>query len=97
MKINRTTIFIAVSVLWITLPQAALACPSCFGESDSPLAYGMNAGIFTLLGVVGVVLSGVAAFGIFIANRAGAFDWLKKPKPKHATTEEMATGEPETS
>ena len=34
-----------------------LACPVCFGASDSPMAAGMNAGVTVLLGVTLLVLS----------------------------------------
>jgi len=51
---------------------SALACAACFGKSDSPLAAGMNWGIFALLGFIGVVLSGFAGFGIYLAKRSAA-------------------------
>jgi hypothetical protein len=35
---------------------AFLACAACYGKSDSPLAHGMNWGIFTLLGIIVPVL-----------------------------------------
>jgi hypothetical protein len=47
-----------------------LACAACFGQSDSPMAHGLNWGIASLLGVVVPVLGGIAAFFIFIANKA---------------------------
>jgi hypothetical protein len=53
-------------------PRAVLACSACFGVSDSNQAKGMNAGIFALLGVVVVVLGGVAAFFVFLVRRANA-------------------------
>ncbi len=49
--------------------QNAAACASCYGESDAPMADGMNAGIFTLLVVVGSLLGGIAGFFIFIMRR----------------------------
>jgi hypothetical protein len=54
--------------------QGAFACASCYAKIDepSPLAEGMNWGIFSLLIVVGFVLSGVAGFGIFLAKRSAA-------------------------
>ncbi len=52
------------------MPPAARACAACFGASDSPLAKGMNMGIFALLGVVGLVLGGIAAFFVYLAKRA---------------------------
>jgi len=42
-----------------------LACAACYGKSDSPLASGMNWGIFTLLGVVLTVLT---CFGVFFVH-----------------------------
>jgi hypothetical protein len=53
-----TARFIATVVL-LAVPRAALACPVCFGENDSPLASAMNLE-FCMLGVVVAVL---AAFG----------------------------------
>ena len=52
--------------------QPALACPVCFGESDSPLAAGVNWGIFLLMGVTGSVLAGFASFFIHIFKRSRA-------------------------
>jgi len=49
-----------------------LACAACYGQSDSPLAHGLNWGILSLLGVVFPVLGGIAAFFIFIAKRTAA-------------------------
>ena len=56
------------TVLVVAIPRAALACPVCFGQTDSPLASATNMGIMVMLGVVGAVLSGFAAF-IFHLNR----------------------------
>lgn len=53
--------------------NAALACAACFGgKSDSPLAEGMNWGIFSLMGVVVCVLGSIAGFFICLARRAAA-------------------------
>ena len=49
-----------------------LACSACFGQSDSPMAHGLNWGIASLLGVVVPVLGGIAAFFIFIARKSAA-------------------------
>ena len=43
------------------------------------MAHGMNAGIFTLLGVIGTVLCGAAAFLVFLARRAAAAARLREP------------------
>lgn len=53
-----------------SLPSSASACATCFGKSDSDLARGMNAGIFSLLVVVVFVLGGCAAFFVYLAKRS---------------------------
>jgi hypothetical protein len=53
-------------------PAPLLACAACFGQSDSPMAQGMNWGIFSLLAVIGAVLGGVVAFFIYLARRSAA-------------------------
>ena len=63
--------YLTVSGLFLTQQKAA-ACATCYGESDSPMAEGMNAGIFVLLIVVTCMLSGLGAFFIFLARRAKA-------------------------
>ena len=49
-----------------------LACAACYGASDSPMAKGMNWGIFSLLGVVAVVLGSIATFFVFIGKKSAA-------------------------
>lgn len=58
-------------VLALASASPALACAACFGKTDSPLAHGMNAGIFTLLAVIGTMLAMIASFFVFITRRAG--------------------------
>ncbi len=60
----------AVALIPLLLPAAASACAACFGRSDSPMAKGMNMGIFTLLLVILSVLLGIAAFFFYILRRA---------------------------
>jgi len=55
--------------LLLAAPRAALACPVCFGQSDSPMASATNAGIWLMLGVVAVMLSGFASFFIYLSRR----------------------------
>jgi hypothetical protein len=52
------------------VPRAALACPVCFGQTDSPLASATNMGIIAMLGIVGSVLAGFAAFIVHLNRRA---------------------------
>ena len=54
----------------ILVPQAAMACPSCYGAADSPMTDAMNMAIFSLLGVTGSVLFGLVAFFVYLRRRA---------------------------
>jgi hypothetical protein len=54
---------------WL-VPGAALACPVCFGASDSPMAKATNLGILAMLGVVVVMLSSFAVFFVYLNRRA---------------------------
>jgi hypothetical protein len=73
---------VLISALMVGLaapPQVLLACSACYGQSDSPLAKGMNWGIFSLLGVVVVVLASVATFFIFLAKKSAALSVATAP------------------
>ena len=51
-------------------PQVASGCSVCFGEPGSPLALGLSWGIASLLGVVLLVLGGIASFFFYLAKRS---------------------------
>ena len=59
-----------LTALILAVPRAALACPVCFGENDSPLARAMNSGILFMLGIVAVMLAAFASFFICLIRRA---------------------------
>lgn len=59
-------------ILVLTSPASAFACPTCFGQSDSPLAQGLNWGIFTLLGVVLAVLASGLTFFVHLIRKEAA-------------------------
>ena len=51
--------------------ESVFACAACYGgKSDSPLAAGMNWGIFSLMAVVVCVLGGIATFFVYLAKKA---------------------------
>ena len=54
----------------LAAPRAALACPVCFGQNDSPMSLAMNMGILAMLVVVAGVLGGFASFFIYLMRRA---------------------------
>jgi hypothetical protein len=62
-----------LAALVLAVPRVALACPVCFGQSDSPMAQGVNMGIYFLLAVVAGVLAAFASFFIYLARRAKTF------------------------
>lgn len=57
---------------WLLAVSQASACVACYGQSDSPLAEGMNMGILFLLACVALVLGGFVTFFVFIARRSAA-------------------------
>jgi hypothetical protein len=70
-----------------------LACAACYGQSDGPLARGMNWGIFSLLVTTVLVLGGVAASFVWLARRtaAGAAPLAPRvPAARDATAETRA-------
>jgi len=65
----------------VTRPDSLWACAACYGASDSPLAAGMNWGIFSLLGVVVAVLGTIAAFFVFLARKAATVSAASATEP----------------
>ncbi len=61
------------------LPASLQACSACFGKSDSPMAQGMNMGIFTLLLFILSVLIGIAVFFAYIIRRAARLEAANLP------------------
>ena len=75
----RAAILIVIALFAANVPDAA-ACATCFGASDSPMAQGMNWGIFTLLVVITSVLALIAGFFIFLARRSAQMAASSAPK-----------------
>jgi hypothetical protein len=50
--------------------QPALACSVCYGDPNSAMSQGAQAGVLVLLGVIGVVLLGLASVLVFWMRRA---------------------------
>jgi hypothetical protein len=65
---RAVTALIVLGLLGV--PRAALACPVCFGQNDSPAALAMNQGILFMLGFVVAVLVCFASFFIYLVRRA---------------------------
>jgi hypothetical protein len=54
----------------LAAPRAALACPVCFGDSNSPLTIATNMGIIAMLVVVAGMIGAFASFFIYLNRRA---------------------------
>ena len=67
-RLMSSTILIGLTSLLIAQP--ALACSVCYGDPNSALTLGAQAGVLVLLGVVGTVLMGFASMLIFWMRRA---------------------------
>ena len=78
MKSIRKILLLVVALA----PSPLFACATCFGQSDSPMAQGMNWGIFTLLGVIVAVLGTIAGFFIYLIRKAAA---AHSPAPETPT------------
>ncbi len=62
---------IGIGLASLLIAQPALACSVCFGaDPSSSLDQGLRAGMLVLLGVVGVVLTGLASLLLFWVRRA---------------------------
>lgn len=64
--------YLLLPLLWaiFLLPHKVSACAVCFGAPDSQIAKGVSWSVIALLAIVMIVLTGVAAFFIYLAKRA---------------------------
>ena len=67
---NRAKILISSLAIFLAGSPDVWACAACFGASDSPMAKGMNWGIFSLLAVIVPVLGAIAGFFVFLAKKS---------------------------
>ncbi len=81
MKTLRKTLVVGAALAALA-PSHLFACAACYGKSDSPLASGMNWGIFTLLGVILTVLTCIALFFVH-AVRGERAQNNNDPAPKN--------------
>lgn len=94
MKISRRLLPAVVAAAWCALPGSALACATCFGQSDEPMARGMNMGIFTLLLVIMSVLVGIAGFFFYIIRRAARMESALNPGDTQRASLTLPAGQP---
>jgi hypothetical protein len=68
-------------------PHLVRACAACAGQSDSPMAKGMNLGILSLLAVIGVVLGSVASFFVYLGKRSATVSVVSAAAQSMESTE----------
>jgi len=73
MRRRNTNLSLLILLLGAAVsPNPLWACAACYGQSDSPLAQGMNWGIFSLLAVIVCVLGCIATFFVFLAKKSAS-------------------------
>lgn len=86
---KRLKLFLSAALLaWLASPASLRACAACFGKSDSSMARSLNAGIFSLMAVIGTVLVGAASFFVFLSRKAAAASRTGETAPQ-------VTGQPQ--
>ena len=79
----RAKIVVLTFLLLSSMTPAVLACAVCGGASDSPMAQGMNWGIFSLLAVIVPMLGLIASFFVFLAKKSAQVAAASEPSPKN--------------
>ena len=68
-RARKLAVFALVAAMGLS-PRLLLACAVCYGAPGAAQTRGMNFGIFTMLGVTGVVLGGFGGLFFRFARRA---------------------------
>ena len=53
----------------LIIPSQVAACPSCYGNLQSPRSEGVNSAIMAMLGITGMVLTGISTFFFVVMRR----------------------------
>ncbi len=77
-RLGSTMLALLLCLATLTIAQPALACSVCFGDPNSQMAQGVQAGVLVLLGVVGVVLTGLASLLLFWMRRAAHLEEVEE-------------------
>ena len=72
LRTRAVAVAVAVATVCVTA-NGVRACPACFGEAESRMGAGMDAGVSLLIGVIAFVLAGVAGTGLFWIHRSRRF------------------------
>ncbi len=70
-RLVRMVLAIPIGLTTLLIAQPALACSVCSGgDPNSSMNQGVQAGVLVLLGVIGVVLTGLGSLFLFWMRRA---------------------------
>jgi hypothetical protein len=58
-----------MAVLVLLVPHISSACPVCYGDPASPQTKGMQAAVFFLLGVTGLMMTGFISLFVYFWRR----------------------------
>ena len=76
---HRLRILALAGIAFLLRPAATLGCATCFGQTDSPLAKGMNWGILAMLVVVVGMWIAFGTFFVYLARRASKVAPVPEP------------------
>ncbi len=69
-RLGGLSLAILIGLVALLSAQPALACSVCAGDPNSALSQGAQAGMLVLLGVITVLLTGLASLLLFWVRRA---------------------------
>ena len=75
-------------LLVATLPEAAHACPICFGATDSPLVDAARLGV---LAMAAVTIGVLTAFGAWFVRLAKLESTIHNPRSRSAADDQQST------
>lgn len=92
---TKQFIVIAVTMLLSALfSPNAMACATCFGKTDDPMAHGMNAGILTLLIVITLVILSFFVFMAYLLVRGSKYSGVMEKRAEEIRLEMLQTSPP---
>ncbi len=77
-RLASTSLAILACLGVLLSSQPALACSVCYGDPNSAMTQGAQAGVLVLLGVVGVVLTGFGSLLLFWIRRAAQLEAVEE-------------------
>ncbi len=77
-RLASVSLALLVCLAALLTAQPVLACSVCYGDPNSAMTQGAQAGVLVLLGVVGVVLTGFGSLLLFWIRRAAQLEAVEE-------------------